>query len=78
MKKVTIQGVSGCYHDAAARYFFKDEEVETIPCDTFHSLFETLKTDASLFGIIAIENSRSGSLFKNLELLRLINQHRYY
>ena len=32
-KRVTIQGVAGCYHDAAARAYFKDEEIKTIPCD---------------------------------------------
>ena len=29
-KRVTIQGVAGCYHDAAARAYFKDEEIKTI------------------------------------------------
>ena len=26
-KRVTIQGVAGCYHDAAARAYFNDEEI---------------------------------------------------
>ena len=36
-KKVTIQGVAGCYHDAAARLYFSEEEIETIPCDAWHN-----------------------------------------
>lgn len=73
MKKITIQGVAGCYHDAAARKYFSDEEVETIPCDTFPQLFNLLNHDASLLGIVAIENTIAGSLLQNHELLRRSN-----
>lgn len=73
MKRVTIQGIHGCYHDAAARNFFKDEEIETIPCETFHEMFNTLRNDASLYGIVAIENTIAGSILPNHELLRQSN-----
>lgn len=72
-RKVTIQGVAGCFHDAAARGYFGDEEVETVPCETFPELFEQLQSDASLLGIVAIENTIAGSLLPNHELLRLSN-----
>jgi prephenate dehydratase len=72
-KRVTIQGVAGCYHDAAARGYFADEEIETIPCDSFQAMFDTLGTDASLLGIMAIENTIAGSLLQNHELLRASN-----
>ena len=73
MKKVTIQGVAGCYHDAAAHLYFEGEDVTTIPCDTFPAMFDTLATDASLLGIVAIENTIAGSLLQNHELLRQSN-----
>ena len=73
MKKVTIQGVAGCYHDAAAHLYFNGEEIQTVPCETFPAMFETLSTDASLFGIMAIENTIAGSLLQNHELLRQSN-----
>ena len=73
MKRVTIQGVAGCFHDAAAREYFKDEEIDTLPCQTFNSMFETLKCDASLYGIMAIENTIAGSILQNHELLRQSN-----
>ena len=73
MKRVTIQGIHGCYHDAAARNFFKDEEIETIPCETFPEMFNTLRNDASLYGIVAIENTIAGSILPNHELLRQSN-----
>jgi prephenate dehydratase len=69
-KKVTIQGVAGCFHDAAAREYFAGEDIETIPCDTFPDMFDKLSTDASLMGIVAIENTIAGSLLGNHELLR--------
>jgi len=78
MKKyVTIQGIAGCYHDAAARsYFakrFSGDDVETVPCDTFHEMFEKLDSDPSLLGILAIENTIAGALLQNHELLRRSN-----
>lgn len=72
--KVTIQGVAGCYHDAAARDFFKlrnpDAEISTLPCDSFQQMMDTLDTDPSLIGIMAIENTIAGALLQNHELLR--------
>ena len=73
MKKVTIQGVAGCFHDAAAHLYFKGEEVETIPCESFPAMFDTLATDASLLGIVAVENTIAGPLLQNHELLRQSN-----
>lgn len=73
MKKVTIQGVAGCYHDAAAHLYFNGQDVTTIPCETFPAMFDTLSTDASLLGIVAIENTIAGSLLQNHELLRQSN-----
>ncbi|MDE5806764.1 MAG: prephenate dehydratase [Muribaculaceae bacterium] len=73
--RVTIQGIRGCFHDAAAvSYFAKlGREVESVECDTFHELFERLEGDASLLGIVAIENTIAGSLLQNHELLRQSN-----
>lgn len=71
--KVTIQGVEGCFHDAAAREYFGDTNVETLPFDTFHDMFDALEGDASLVGIMAIENTIAGSLLQNHEMLRQSN-----
>lgn len=72
-KRVTIQGVAGCHHDAAARLYFKGEDIETIPCESFQDMFEMLSNDASLIGIMAIENTIAGALLQNHELLRNSN-----
>lgn len=70
--KVAIQGVAGCFHDAAAREYFADKSpsVETIGYDSFQDLFEAVHFDASLVGIVAIENTIAGSILTNHELLR--------
>ena len=70
MKKVAIQGVSGAFHEIAARQYFEGEEIEILPCITFKDLFKALAADESLLGIIAIENTIAGSLLQNHNLLR--------
>lgn len=68
-KKVVIQGIAGCFHDIAAREYFRGEEVEIVPCDNFAHLFQTVCADKDLIGIVAIENTIAGSLLQNHTLL---------
>ena len=82
--RVAIQGVEGCFHDAAAQAYFSDmpsARVKTVPFDSFPDLFEAMEGDASLLGIVAIENTIAGSLLANHELLRrsaltIVGEHR--
>lgn len=71
--RVAIQGVAGCFHDAAAREYFEGQDIETVPCETFNGMFNMLKSDVSMLGILAIENTIAGSLLQNHELLRQSN-----
>lgn len=71
--RVAIQGVAGCFHDAAAHEYFADQKVQTVECDTFPAMFETLATDASLLAVMAIDNTIAGSILPNHELLRKSN-----
>lgn len=71
--RIAIQGVAGCFHDAAAREYFEGQDIETVPCETFNEMFNLLKSDASMLGILAIENTIAGSLLQNHELLRQSN-----
>ncbi|MDY3266720.1 MAG: prephenate dehydratase [Phocaeicola sp.] len=70
MKRIAIQGVLGSYHDIAAHKFFKDEEIELICCNTFEEVFNQMKKDSDVIGVMAIENTIAGSLLHNYELLR--------
>lgn len=73
--------MEGCFHDAAAREYFSNEEIETIACTTFSSMAEKIAGQPHLLGIMAIENTIAGSLLQNHELiqrhrLRIIGEHK--
>ena len=70
MKRITIQGQPGCFHETAARCSFPGEQVEILPCDSFDQQFARMAADPTLLGIAAIENTIAGSLLPNHELLR--------
>ena len=70
MRRIAIQGVIGSFHDIAAHKFFDDEPIEIVCCDTFEQVFEEMKQDSNVIGLIAIENTIAGSLLHNYELLR--------
>lgn len=81
MKKVAIQGVLGSFHDIAARLYFKNEELEIIPCMTFKEVFKSVKKDASVIAVVAIENTIAGSLLQNNDLikhseLKIVGEHK--
>lgn len=70
MKRVTIQGETGCFHETAARIYFAGEAIETVACATFAVQFGRMRGDRELLGVTAIENTIAGSLLPNHELLR--------
>lgn len=68
--RVAIQGVEGCFHDAAAHAWFGNRAVTTVEHNTFDDMFASLGADASMVGIMAIDNTIAGSILPNHELLR--------
>lgn len=70
MKRIAIQGLNGSFHDIAAHGFFEGEQVQLICCATFEQVFENIKRDPAVIGMVAIENTIAGSLLHNYELLR--------
>ena len=81
MKKIAIQGVPGSFHEIAAHQFFPNEKIELVCCDTFEEIFERMKQDSNIIGMLAIENTIAGSLLHNYELLRdsgatIIGEHK--
>ncbi len=69
-KRVAIQGGAGSNHEIAAKAFFNTNDIEMVPCQTFEELFETIKKDNSIYGIMAIENTLVGSILQNYTLLK--------
>ena len=70
MKRIAIQGVKGSYHDMAAHQYFENEDIELICCSTFDGIFDAMKQDNNVIGLMAIENTIAGSLLHNYDLLR--------
>ncbi len=70
MRKIVIQGAHGAFHEIAANYYYKDEEIEIIPALTFKDLFKCLKKNEADAGIMAIENSIAGSNLPNYAMLQ--------
>ncbi|NLD23988.1 MAG: prephenate dehydratase, partial [Bacteroidales bacterium] len=71
MKRVAIQGGPGAYHEQAAREYFRGEELEIVPCNTFRNIFEEAIKDPMLIAVMAIENTIAGGLLPNHDLLKL-------
>ncbi len=75
-KRVAIQGYSGCFHEQAARIFYGKYDgstPESVECATFDDLYRSLDTGRADAAIMAIENTVSGGLLPNFELLRKYN-----
>ena len=83
MKRIAIQGVPGSFHDIAAHQYFEGEQIMLICCDTFEEVFENIKRDPTVIGMLAIENTIAGSLLHNYELLRasgttIVGEHKLH
>lgn len=83
MKRIAIQGSIGSFHDIAAHQYFKDEQIQLICCPTFENVFDNIKQDPTVIGMLAIENTIAGSLLHNYELLRnsgttIVGEHKLH
>jgi len=66
--KVAFQGVRGAYSEAAVKKHI-GELVTVVPCHSFRDVFEAVETGKVDLGCIPIENSRTGSIHQNFDLL---------
>lgn len=69
--KIVIQGHPGCFHEEAARVYFKNQDIDVVPANNFEELASIMseRNDIDL-GIMAIENSIAGSIIQNYRILR--------
>ena len=73
MKKVAIQGIKGCFHEQAAYLFYEKEGLpkpQVVECSSFDELYKRMDDGSADAAIMAIENTVSGGLLPNFELLR--------
>lgn len=78
-RRIAIQGYKGSSHEMAARRFYAPDAacpipggggIEVVECATFEQLFERVADHRADAAVMAIENTVSGGLLPNFELLR--------
>ena len=69
MTAVAIAGEAGSFSHAAAVAAYRSE-IRLVPCVDFPELFRTVAEDRAERGIVPIENSLTGSIHENYDLLR--------
>ena len=73
MNRVAIQGIKGCFHEQAAYRFYESQGLprpEVVECSSFEDLYKRMDEGKADAAIMAIENTVSGGLLPNFELLR--------
>lgn len=67
--KVSIQGIKGAFHEEAARNYF-NSEIGIVPKLTFDDVIKSVLKKEVNYGIMAIENTISGTIHTNLNLIK--------
>ena len=73
MTRIAIQGIKGCFHEQAAYRFYESrglDKPEVVECSSFEGLYKAMDEGKADAAIMAIENTVSGGLLPNFELLR--------
>jgi len=65
--KVAFQGEPGAYSEQAVFNYYG--EVETLPCESFDVMFDSVISGKSDIALAPIENSLAGSIHQNYDLL---------
>ncbi len=66
---VAFQGEPGAYSEIALRRFFQSDDVQPRPCAEFRDVFDSVLEGRTRYGILPLENSLSGSIHENYDLL---------
>ena len=65
--RVAFQGEPGAYSEQAVFDYFG--KVETVPCESFDAMFDSVVSGKSTMALAPIENSLAGSIHQNYDLL---------
>ena len=72
--KIAIQGIKGSFHHQVAQEYFQQEH-ELDECMSFDDLVQSLVSNQSQKGVMALENSIAGSIIPNYALIDRNNLH---
>ena len=66
---ISIQGVKGAFHEEAAINYYGGE-INILPNISFSEVIESIRSNTAKAGIMAVENTISGTIHSNLNLIR--------
>ncbi len=66
--RIAFQGERGSFSEKAIRLYF-EEDAEIYPCQEFRKVFNAVLEGKAQYGMIPLENSLSGSIHENFDLL---------
>ena len=69
IKTIAIQGIKGAFHEEAAKNVFGNK-INISPSITFQELTSKVVNEEVDYALMAIENTISGTILQNLELIR--------
>lgn len=72
---IAIQGAAASFHHQAASTYFHDKEIEILECRSFVQVCKALHQGQVDYGVMAIENTFTGSLLPNYGLLQSYPLH---
>ncbi len=64
-----FQGERGAYSEQALRRFFDSDDIKAVPRYSFDDVFKSVLSGETTYGILPLENSLSGSIHENYDLL---------
>ncbi len=68
-KKIAFQGVKGAFSEVALNRYFGNTEISSAACSSFRKVYEKILSGETEYGIIPIENSLTGSIHENYDLM---------
>ena len=74
MKKVSFQGEHGAYSESAAKKFF-NEEIETVPCNSFEDALKLTENGESDYSVLPVENSIEGTVGQSIDAITHTKLH---
>ncbi len=74
MKKVSFQGEHGAYSESAAKKFF-NEEIETVPCNSFEDALKITENGESDYSVLPVENSIEGTVGQSIDAITHTELH---
>ena len=71
--KIAIQGIESSFHHLAVNKMLAPSQVELIKCNSFENVANKLKDFSSEYAVIAIDNTITGTILPNYNLIDVNN-----